>query len=48
MSLHPLPPGVSKSKDARCLDIHEGDGVDEAQLAKWARQAAKLPGFLAP
>ncbi|MET0271966.1 MAG: DUF1801 domain-containing protein [Phenylobacterium sp.] len=47
-SLRPLPPGPSKTKDTRYLDIHEGDVLDEAQLADWVRQAAELPGFLAP
>jgi hypothetical protein len=47
-SLDPLPPRESKSGDARALDIHEGEAIDEAQLAKWVKQAAKLPGFLAP
>jgi hypothetical protein len=45
-SLRPLPPGTSKGKDTRYLDIHEGDALDEAQLADWVKQAAKLPGFL--
>src|SRR5882672_1596887 len=39
-SLRPLPPGVSKSKDTRYLDIHEGDALDEPQLANWVKQAA--------
>ena len=30
------------------LDIHEGDELDEAQLANWVKQAAALPGFLGP
>jgi hypothetical protein len=47
-SLQPLPPGASKGKDTRYLDIHEGDALDEAQLANWVKQAAALPGFLAP
>lgn len=47
-SLRPLPPGVSKSKDTRYIDIHEGDELDEAQMASWVKQAAALPGFLAP
>src|SRR5882757_2231190 len=47
-SLRPLPPGPSKDKDTRYLDIHEGDELDEAQLAGWLKQAAALPGFLAP
>jgi len=47
-SLKPLPPGASKSADTRYLDIREGDALDEAQLAKWMKQAAALPGFLGP
>ena len=47
-SLHPLPPGASKDKDMRYIDIHEGDAIDEAQMADWLKQAAALPGFLAP
>jgi hypothetical protein len=43
-SLRPLPPGASKSKDTRYLDIHEDDQVDEAQLAAWVKQASLLPG----
>jgi len=47
-SLKPLPPEASKSADTRYLDIREGDALDEAQLAKWMKQAAALPGFLGP
>ena len=43
-SLRPVPPGLSKSKDTRYLDIHEGDQLDEAQFAAWVRQASHLPG----
>lgn len=43
-ALHPLPPGVSKHKEVRYLDIHESDQIDEAQLADWVRQASELPG----
>ncbi len=43
-SLRPVPPGASKSKEVRYLDIHEGDELDEAQLAAWVRQASRLPG----
>ena len=32
-SLRPVPPGASKHKDVRYLDIHEGDELDEAQMA---------------
>jgi hypothetical protein len=42
-SLHPVPPGASKHKDVRYLDIHEGK-FDEAQFADWVKQASKLPG----
>jgi hypothetical protein len=42
--LHPVPPGESKSKDRRYLDIHEDDALDEAQLAAWVKQASQLPG----
>jgi hypothetical protein len=47
-SLKPMPPGASKDKNTRYLDIHEGDELDEAQFANWVKQAAALPGFLAP
>ena len=46
-SLRPLPPGVSKQKDVRYLDIREKDPLDEEQLAVWIRQAAALPGWMA-
>jgi hypothetical protein len=45
-SLRPLPPGPSKDKHTRYLDIHEGDELDEAQLATWVKQAAALPGWV--
>ena len=44
-SLSPLPPGESKSKDARHFDIREDDRLDQAQLADWVRQASELPGW---
>jgi hypothetical protein len=43
-SLRPLPPGESKRKEVRYLDIHEDDQLDEAQLAAWVKQASQLPG----
>ena len=46
-SLSPLPPGESKSKAVRYLDIHEGDQLDEVQFATWIRQASEIPGWLA-
>jgi hypothetical protein len=43
-SLRPVPPGTSKHKEVRYLDIHEDDQLDEAQLAAWVKQASRLPG----
>jgi hypothetical protein len=45
-SLQPLPPGASKSKETRYIDIREADELDDAQMAKWVKQAAKLPGWV--
>jgi hypothetical protein len=45
-SLRPVPPGESKDKNTRYLDIHEDDQLDEAQLTTWIRQAAALPGWV--
>ena len=45
-SLRPVPPGPSKHKDTRYIDIHEGDELDEAQMATWVKQAAALPGWV--
>ena len=46
-SLRPVPPGgTPKSKDARWIDIREGDPLDEKQLSAWVKQAAALPGWL--
>ena len=42
-SLRPVPPG-GKSKEGRWIDVHEDD-LDEAQMAKWIRQAASIPGW---
>jgi hypothetical protein len=47
-SLRPLPPVASKDPEARYFHIHEGDTLDETQLAKWVKQAAALPGYLDP
>ena len=43
-SLRPLPPGESRHKDVRYLDIHEDDQLEETQLAAWVKQASQLPG----
>ncbi|WP_439542459.1 DUF1801 domain-containing protein [Hyphomicrobium sp.] len=42
--LRPVPPGESRTKDTRYLDIHETDIIDEAQLGAWVTQASQLPG----
>lgn len=44
-ALKPLPPGASKQKNVRYLDIYEGEW-DEAQFAKWVKQASKLSGWM--
>ena len=44
-SLRPVPPGESKEKDVRYLDIHEDDPIDEVRLAAWVKQASRLPGW---
>lgn len=43
-SLDPLPPGASKQKDVRYLDIREDDDIDDKQVVKWVKAASKLPG----
>jgi hypothetical protein len=45
-SLRPIPPGTSKDKNTRYLDIHEDDPLDEAQMSTWVKQAAALPGWV--
>ena len=44
-SLEPLPPMAFKDPEARAIDIHEDDELDEEQLASWIAQAAELPGW---
>jgi hypothetical protein len=46
IALRPVPPGgTPKSQDARWIDIYEDEPLDEAQMAKWVKQAAALPGW---
>ncbi len=48
-SLRPLPPGQSKHKEVRYLDIHDGDWgkkFDEELMVSWVKQAAALPGWV--
>ena len=42
-SLRPVPPGGT-SKEARWIDIHEGD-LDAAQMEAWIKQASSMPGW---
>lgn len=45
-SLKPMPPGFTdRSGEARWIDLHEKDGLDETQMTKWMKQAAALPGW---
>ena len=44
-SLRPAPPGESKQKEVRYLDIREGESFDKKQVASWVRQAASMPGW---
>ncbi len=43
-SLKPVPPGGT-SKEARWIDIHEGETIDDAQMARWVKQAAAVKGW---
>lgn len=45
-SLRPVPPGGT-AKEARWIDIHEGEDPGKAPMAAWVKQAAALPGWLA-
>jgi hypothetical protein len=43
-SLRRVPPGESKHKEVRYIDIHEDDQLDDAQPAAWVKQASEFPG----
>lgn len=45
-SLTPPPPVGSKDPNARYLHVHEGEELDEEQLAAWVKQASVLPGWM--
>ena len=45
-SLKPVPPGASRHKDVRYVDIHEDDNLDETQMVSWIKQASALPGWV--
>ena len=42
-SLRPRPPGESKQKEVRYLDVRDEE-LDEAQFVDWVKQASRLPG----
>lgn len=42
--LEPVPPGPSRQKLVRYLDLRETDHPDETQFVAWIKQACKLPG----
>jgi hypothetical protein len=43
MSLRPPPPGESRQKEVRYLDVRKEE-LDEARFVDWVKQASKLPG----
>ena len=43
-SLEPLPPGGSKHKQVRYVDIRKDEKFDVAQFISWVKQASRLPG----
>lgn len=43
-SLKPPPPVESKHEYVRYFHIHEDQPLDEKQIARWIKQASKLPG----
>jgi hypothetical protein len=44
-ALTPMPPGTSKQKDVRYVDMYEDTPLDERLMAAWIRQASALPGW---
>ncbi|TGP54112.1 DUF1801 domain-containing protein [bacterium M00.F.Ca.ET.159.01.1.1] len=44
LSLEPVPPVESKSKDTRYFHVHEDGRFDEEQFMSWVKQASQLPG----
>jgi len=46
-SLDPPPPGESKHREVRYLDVAEDGLSDEEQFADWVRQASRIPGWMA-
>ena len=46
-SLDPPPPGESKHREVRYLDVPEEGLSDEEQFADWVKQASRIPGWMA-
>lgn len=46
--LDPIPPGESKDKNARYLDVHEDDDLKvlTPQVRAWLQQGATMPGWM--
>ncbi len=44
-SLRPLPPGQSRHRELRYVDINEHGKLDESLLTTWIQQAASIPGW---
>ncbi|WP_159993574.1 DUF1801 domain-containing protein [Roseomonas sp. 18066] len=44
-SLDPVPPVGARDPAVRYVHIAQGAALDEAQLARWISQAARLPGW---
>jgi hypothetical protein len=42
--LRPMPPGPSRTRHTRYLDIGEDGQLDAAQFIEWVEQASRLPG----
>lgn len=45
-ALDPVPPVTSKDEKTRYVHIDESGLADEALMARWIEQAAKLPGWM--
>jgi hypothetical protein len=43
-SLRPAPPGESKHKEVRYLDVRDDEPFDEKKFVAWVKQASRLPG----
>ena len=42
--LSPPPPGESKQREVRYLDIYRDETIDAAQFKRWVKSASRLPG----